>query len=112
MARRNATTSNFLVLSSKRFFSEKFNRDDLSNQKIVDVYYSKKNWGKYDRVQELASKKNVLSVQLSLAYVLNQNFLTAAVIGSGKLEHGNSSVEGEKISLTSEELDYLNLIIT
>ncbi|OJG08950.1 hypothetical protein RU93_GL001307 [Enterococcus aquimarinus] len=47
-----------------------------------------------------------------MAYVLNQNFLTAAVIGSGKLEHGNSSVEGEKISLTSEELDYLNLIIT
>lgn len=91
------------------FFAGRFDRNDLSNQEIVDVYYSEDNWEKFDRVQKLATEKNVLPIQISLAYVLNQGFPTAAVIGSETLKELNTSLDAAKIQLTHKEMEYLNL---
>ncbi|MEG0292897.1 aldo/keto reductase [Enterococcus sp.] len=91
------------------FFAGRFDRNDLSNQEIVDVYYSEENWKKFDRVQKLATEKNVLPIQISLAYVLNQGFPTAAVIGSETLKELKTSLDATKINLTYQEMEYLNL---
>ena len=91
------------------FFAGRFDKNDLSNKEIVDVYYSASNWEKFDRVQQLAKEKNVLPIQISLAYVLNQAFPTAAVIGSETINELSSSIDGGKISLTSKEIAFLNL---
>lgn len=91
------------------FFAGRFDRNDLSNQEIVDVYYSEENWQKYDRVQRLAEQKGVLPIQVSLAYVLNQPFPTAAVIGSETIAELQTSIAGAQLTLSAEEMAYLNL---
>ncbi|WP_314067484.1 aldo/keto reductase [uncultured Vagococcus sp.] len=91
------------------FFAGRFDRHNLDNQEIVDVYYSSENWEKYDRVQLLAQQKGVLPIQISLAYVLNQPFPTGAVIGSETLSELKTSIAGAEINLTAAEMAYLNL---
>ena len=91
------------------FFAGRFDKNDFSNQEIVDVYYSEENWEKFDRVQQLAEEKHVLPIQISLAYVLNQIFPTAAVIGSETISELSSSVDGGKIYLSPKEMAFLNL---
>lgn len=91
------------------FFAGRFDRQDRSDQEIVDVYYSDENWEKYERVQIVAQQKGVLPIQISLAYVLNQPFPTAAVIGSETLSELTTSIAGAEINLTTAEMAYLNL---
>lgn len=91
------------------FFSGRFTRDNLEDKEIVDVYYCDENWERYDRAIELSKQLNCSPIQIALAYVLNQDFPIAAVIGSERLEELLSSFEGSKIKLTSEQMDYLDL---
>lgn len=91
------------------FFAGRFSKEFPTDQEIVDVYYNQENWGKLERVNQLAQKKNCLPVQISLAYVLNQSFPTGAVIGSENLNELESSIESSHIQLTKQEINWLNL---
>lgn len=91
------------------FFSGKFSRDNFDDQEMVDVFYNKENWERYDRAVELAKKKNVSPTQIALAYVLHQKFPTTAVIGPEKLDELLSSYNGSNIELTSKEVEWLDL---
>ena len=51
------------------------------NEDLVRVFYNDDNWERYRRAEQLAKEKNVETIQISLAYVLNQSFPTAAIIG-------------------------------
>ncbi|CAM3599808.1 aldo/keto reductase [Erysipelothrix urinaevulpis] len=91
------------------FFSGAFAPDKLENEEMVDVFYNDNNWKRFDRAVEMAEKKNVSPIQISLSFVLNQKFPTAAAIGSERIEELRSSIEGAKIELNEADVNYLNL---
>ena len=55
------------------------------------------------------AKKGVTSTQIALAYVLCQPFPTYALIGPRTIEETRTSIEALRVSLTPEELRWLNL---
>lgn len=91
------------------FFSGKFTPDYLENQEMVDVFYCEENWERFERAKKLAKGNNVTPIQISLAYVVNQKFPTAAAIGPEKMEELESSYKGSTIKLSEEEIDWLDL---
>ena len=84
-------------------------RDHCDDEEIRDCFYNDENWERYDRCIELANKKQKSPIQIALAWVLNQSFNIAAVIGPEKLEELDSSIEGSEIILSQDEVKYLNL---
>lgn len=93
------------------FFSGRFSPQNRENEEMVNVYYSEGNWERYQRAQMLAEKKQVSIIQIALAYVLNQPFPSAAIIGPEKPDELYSSVQGASIELTSDEVNWLDLKI-
>lgn len=91
------------------FFSGRFTREECSDEEIRDCFYNDENWERYDRCIELANKKGKTPIQMALAWVLNQPFNIAAVIGPEKITELDSSIEGAGIDLTEKEVKYLNL---
>jgi len=91
------------------FFSGRFSPENRENEEMVDVYYSEGNWERLNRAQKLAVEKGTSAIEIALAYVLNQPYPTAAIIGPEKVEELLSSIKGAEILLTSEEVDLLNL---
>ncbi|MBC2002532.1 aldo/keto reductase [Listeria booriae] len=91
------------------FFSGRFQPDNVVDEEMVEVYYSDANWERYHRAQILAKEKHVTPIQISLSYVLNQKFPTAAVIGPENVEELMSSVAATQIVLTEDEVEWLDL---
>lgn len=77
---------------------------------MVRVYYSAANWERLRRAAELAEQKGFSTIQISLAYVLNQKFPTAALIGAQNQVELESCVEGAQIELTEDEVHWLENI--
>jgi aryl-alcohol dehydrogenase-like predicted oxidoreductase len=105
--------NNFPLLSwssqAGGFFSGRFTPDNRDNLDMVRVYYSEDNWERYKRAQELARSKGVMPIQIALAYVLSQPFLSSGIVGPRTIEELHSSVEAMDIQLDIEELAYLDL---
>jgi len=93
------------------FFTGRFTPEDRFHKDIVRVYYSDENWERYRRAEQLAKEKGVETVQISLAYVLNQSFPTAAIIGPQNKQEILSCKQAADISLTEEEMKWLDLRI-
>ncbi|NOU93821.1 aldo/keto reductase [Paenibacillus sp. LMG 31456] len=89
------------------FFTGNFAPDKLENAEMVRVYYSDANWERLRRAEELAKKKGVSPIQIALAYVLNQSFPSAALIGAQNLAEQESCLEGSQIKLTADEVQWL-----
>ncbi|MEK3723455.1 aldo/keto reductase [Paenibacillus sp. FSL H8-0034] len=92
------------------FFTGNFAPDKLDNAEMVRVYYSAANWERLRRAAELAEQKGFSTIQISLAYVLNQKFPTAALIGAQNQVELESCVEGAQIELTEDEVHWLENI--
>lgn len=91
------------------FFSGEFSPENKDNEEMVKVYYSSENWERFRRAGELAEKKGVTLIQIALAYVLNQPFPTAAIIGPRNSNELKDSIVGEKVKLSVDEINWLNL---
>jgi aryl-alcohol dehydrogenase-like predicted oxidoreductase len=89
------------------FFTGRFAPDQLDNKEMVRVYYSEANWERLRRAEELAEKKGVSPTQIALAYVLNQSFPSAALIGAQTASEQDSCLEGSQIKLSAEEVRWL-----
>jgi aryl-alcohol dehydrogenase-like predicted oxidoreductase len=89
------------------FFTGNFAPDKLDNAEMVRVYYSDANWERLRRAEELAKQKGVSTIQISLAYVINQPFPTAALIGAQNQAELESCVEGAQVKLTPDEVKWL-----
>jgi len=89
------------------FFTGRFTPDDLEDQNMVDVFYSDENWARYDRAKQMATEKSVSTIQIALAYVVNQRFSTGAIVGSNNMLELMSSYEGSLIHLTEKEVKWL-----
>lgn len=97
---------------ARGFFTGRFSREDRSNADLVRVFYNEANWARYDRAAELANQKGVSTIQIALAYVLNQPFPACALIGPQnreelescfaagrhRIDAGGSQVAGKRIT--------------
>jgi aryl-alcohol dehydrogenase-like predicted oxidoreductase len=76
---------------------------------LVRCWYSDDNFKRLERVNEMASKRSVLPINIALAYVLNQPFPTFALIGPRQLSETRTSFAALDIELSPQELRWLNL---
>jgi len=60
-----------------------------------------------DRVSELANKRGVSMAQISLAWMLNQPYISSPIIGATKMSHLEEAVKAVAIKLTAEEMKFL-----
>lgn len=91
------------------FFTGRYSPDRPDDPEMVRVYYSPENWERYRRAEELARRKGVTATQIALAFVLNQSFPTFALFGPLTIEEFSASVKAEDLSLTPEEVRWLDL---
>jgi predicted dehydrogenase/aryl-alcohol dehydrogenase-like predicted oxidoreductase len=81
------------------------------DKELARCWCSDDNFRRLERAKELARKKNVLPINIALAYVLCQPFPTYALIGPRQLSETRSSLDALNIELTPEEIQWLNLEI-
>jgi 1-deoxyxylulose-5-phosphate synthase len=91
--------------------SGKFKPDDTSDENVTQVYYSEENFERLRRAQILARRKNAISAQIGLAYVLQQAFPVSALIGSTTMSNLESTLGTVNVKLKLEEMDFLDLNI-
>ncbi len=60
-----------------------------------------------ERVEELATEKDVTMAQISLAWLLHQDVVDAPIIGTTSIEHLEDAVEALSISLSKDDIEYL-----
>ncbi|MCC2683270.1 MAG: aldo/keto reductase [Paenibacillaceae bacterium] len=94
---------------ARGFFSGRFSPEDRSDKDQVRVFYSDANWERLRRAEQLGKEKGVSTIQIALAYVLNQPFPSAALVGPQNISELHSSHDGTQIKLTREELAWLDL---
>ncbi|MEJ8306304.1 aldo/keto reductase [Saccharibacillus sacchari] len=97
---------------ARGFFTGRFTREVRNNADLVRVFYSDDNWERLHRAQQLAAEKKTTPIQIALAYVLNQPFPTCALIGAQNREELLSCEQGSTITLTQDELNWLDLSAT
>lgn len=71
---------------------------------------SRENLVRRERATELAQARHVEPVTVALAWVLNQPFPTFPIIGPRTLEHLNSSISALELTLSEDELAWLDLL--
>ncbi|MFV0254880.1 MAG: aldo/keto reductase [Erysipelotrichaceae bacterium] len=91
------------------FLSGNFNPKDKSNEEMVESFYSNDNWKRMEQTQKYADKLNVTPITVSLAWVLNQSFPTAAIIGPETLVELDQSLEALDIKLSGEDCNILDV---
>jgi aryl-alcohol dehydrogenase-like predicted oxidoreductase len=94
---------------ARGFFTGRFTPEDRSDADLVRVFYNDGNWERYRRAEQLAGEKHVNTIQIALAYVLNQPFRCGAIIGPRNEQEMNSCHQATTIELSREELDWLDL---
>jgi aryl-alcohol dehydrogenase-like predicted oxidoreductase len=94
---------------ARGFFTGRFTPEDRSDSDLVRVFYNDQNWERYGRAEQLGKEKGVATIQIALAYVLNQAFPTAAIIGARNEAEMRSCREAADIRLSHEEIEWLDL---
>lgn len=94
---------------ARGFFTGRFSPEDRSDADLVRVFYNDDNWERYRRAEQLGREKGFSTIQIALAYVLNQSFPSAAIIGPRNEAELKSCLEATTISLTTEEIKWLDL---
>ncbi|MEY8739822.1 aldo/keto reductase [Paenibacillus tundrae] len=94
---------------ARGFFTGRFTPEIRDNADLVRVFYSDGNWERLHRAEQLAAAKNTTPIQIALAYVLNQSFPTCALIGAQNQAELLSCNEGSRISLSTQEVNWLDL---
>ncbi len=91
------------------FLPGKAKPEDRSDAELSRCWYSEDNFQRLARVNELAEKKNVLPINIALAYVLSQPFPTFPLIGPRTLYELHTSLPALDVELTDGEMKWLNL---
>jgi aryl-alcohol dehydrogenase-like predicted oxidoreductase len=60
-----------------------------------------------ERVQELAADKGLSMAQLSLSWLLHNEWVDAPIVGASKIEHLEDAVEALDVSLSASDVAYL-----
>lgn len=91
------------------FLSGAYSPEDKSNSEMVDCFYNDENWERYARTKELATKLDLKPITISLGWVINQKFPSAAIIGPETKEELEQSLEAISIEVSNEQYDELDL---
>ncbi len=111
---KNWITENSLTLmawssQARGFFTERGDPDNPELERDVGGWVSQDNFERRRRAMKLASEMNVEPVQIALAYVLSQPLGPYALIGPRTLREMRSSLGALSISLSSQQIAWLNL---
>ena len=98
------------------FWSGRFTRDNINNETgeyfsglVQKCYNSEDNFVRLDRAKELGDAKGASIPQIALAYVLNYPANIFALVGSANKSELDANVAAVSITLTPQELAYLDL---
>jgi len=91
------------------FFTGRYEPDDRSRPDMARCWYNTDNFERLARARELAERKSSTATAVALAYVLRQPFPTFALIGPLSTGELDSSAAALDVSLTPDELRWLNL---
>ncbi len=95
---------------ARGFFTERAHRDLARNDEEMNrCWAAEDNWRRRDRVLELAERRDVLPINIALAYVLCQPFPTFPLIGPRTLAELRTSLPALGVSLSADEVRWLNL---
>jgi len=82
---------------------------DIENPELKGPWYSEDNFRRQARAIELAEKKGCHPMAIASAYVLSQSFPLFAMVGPATLEESARTFAALDISLTDDEVEWLNL---
>ena len=82
---------------------------DPTDEEMQRVWGSAENMERRNRAFELAAQLGVSTLQIALAYVINQPFPCSALIGPRNVMQLQDSLAGAHISLTEEQVNWLDL---
>jgi aryl-alcohol dehydrogenase (NADP+) len=74
------------------------------------MYYQETDFQIVERVVELAERRGVTPAQIALSWLLNQDGVTAPIIGASKMPHLEQAVAALEIELSEDERTYLEEI--
>ncbi len=92
-------------LTRANFEAEKDNFEEHT----IRCYVCEDNWQRLERCEELGKQKGLSIAQMALAFVLNQEFPTFALVGSRNAEEANANIEALGCKLSQDEIAYLDL---
>jgi predicted dehydrogenase/aryl-alcohol dehydrogenase-like predicted oxidoreductase len=94
---------------ARGFFTDRAHPDKKDDAELVRCWYSDDNFQRRERAFELARQKGVQPINIALAYVLCQSFPAFALIGPRQISETASTFQGLSVTLTPEEIRWLNL---
>ncbi len=95
---------------ARGFFADGVASPEKQNDKsLVHCWYSDDNFERLRRAQKLAEEKKCLTINIALAYVLNQPFKCFPLIGPRKTSELLTALNALDITLSKKELEWLNL---
>jgi len=75
---------------------------------FADTLYPKEcDWPVIDRCIELAKKKGLTPAKIALAWILSKKGVVSPIIGCSKMEHLEEAVQSLQITLSTEEIKFL-----
>jgi aryl-alcohol dehydrogenase-like predicted oxidoreductase len=95
--------------SQSRGFFVLGNPKDTSHEELVRCWYGPENFKRLERANLLAQSKGVETINIALAYVLHQPFVTFPLIGPRSVAETASSFRALEIELSADEMAWLNL---
>lgn len=93
-------TRDFETSTSKRQKTDDVARSKYDETRDIDQII-------IDRVAELADNKHISRAEISLAWLLHKQTVTAPIIGATKYSHLETAVKSIDVNLTKEEINYL-----
>ncbi len=96
---------------ARGFFTSRADAPAATNpdKELVRCWFSDDNFERRRRAYELAQKKDTQAIVVNLAYVLHQPFPTFPLIGPRSIAELRSSLQALNVTLTPQEVAYLNL---
>ncbi len=91
------------------FASGRFRPEDSDVDESTRAFFSEDNFERMRRAEDLASSKGATTVQIALAFVLNQGFPVIALVGPSNVENLNGTLGALDVGLTADEMRYLDL---
>jgi len=92
-----------------RGFFARANREDLSDDDLVRVFYSEDNFARKERAEALGRHKGLSMFEVALAYVTSQAFPVVALAGAATPQEVESSLRAGDLELSAPERDWLDL---
>ena len=113
VSRRWLTENRFPLIAwssqARGFFTPRAAPGSITDAELVRCWYSDENFERKRRAAELAAAKGCEEINIALAWVLGQPFPTWTLIGPATTSELHSSLRALSVSLTPEEIAWLNL---